>query len=73
MDLLAVLGARLKELRTERRMKQREVAALLKITHNHYQKIEYRKINISVSMLCTLANYYGVSTDYLLGRSEERT
>ena len=36
----------------------------------HYQKIEYGQVNVPATTLCALADYFGVSTDYLLGRSE---
>ncbi|MCI9332599.1 MAG: helix-turn-helix transcriptional regulator [Oscillibacter sp.] len=72
MKTLEVFSVRLKALRKERRIYQREMGELLGITLRHYQKIEYGEINISALTLCTLADYFGVSTDYLLGRSEER-
>ena len=72
MERLEILGTRLKVLRKERRLYQRELGKLLGVTLGHYQKIEHGTINISVLTLCTLADYFGVSTDYLLGRSEER-
>ena len=60
---------RLQELRRERHMTQREMAEFLQIQLRSYQSYEdddrrpdYEK----------LADYFGVSTDYLLGRSEER-
>ena len=34
----------------------------------HYQKIEYGQVNVPATTLCALADYFGVSTDYLLGR-----
>ena len=72
MDTLEILGARLKELRKERRIYQREMGDLLGITQGHYQKIEHGDVNIPVLTLCTLAGYFDVSTDYLLGLSDER-
>lgn len=72
MKTLEVLGTRLKELRTERRIYQREMGDLLKVTLRHYQKIEKGEVNIPTLSLCTLADYFGVTTDYLLGRSEAR-
>jgi len=72
MDILMIMGQRLKELRKEKRLRQAEMAKLLGITPQHYQRIEYGKINISALTLYTLADYFGVSTDYLLGRTEER-
>lgn len=72
MDTLKVLGERLKALRKERRVYQREMGELLGVTLQHYQKIEHGDVNISALTLCTLARYFDVSTDYLLGLSEKR-
>lgn len=72
MDTLKILGEHLKALRKERRIYQREMGELLGVTLQHYQKIEHGDVNISVLTLCTLARYFEVSTDYLLGLSEER-
>lgn len=46
---------------------------MLDVTTNHYQKIEHGKVNISISALDLLANLFGVTTDYLLGRIGERS
>lgn len=72
METLQVLGGRLRELRKEKKLKQRELAALLGITEVHYRRVEAGKINIPTLTLCALADYYGVTTDYLLGRSDQR-
>ena len=72
MEILHELGARLRELRKEQRYTQRAMADLLHITDVHYRRIEAGKVNISALTLCTLADYFGVTTDYLLGRSQER-
>ncbi len=72
METLSIFGTRLKALRKERRVYQREMGELLKVTLRHYQKIENGEINISALTLCALADYFEVSVDYLLGRSEQR-
>ncbi len=72
MDTLKILGTRLKALRNERRTYQREMGEVLGCTLQHYQKIEHGDVNISALTLCTLARYFDVSTDYLLGLSGER-
>jgi len=72
MDTLQTLGTRLKALRKERRLYQREMGELIGVTQRHYQKIEKREINIPALTLYTLARYFDVSTDYLLGLSEDR-
>ena len=72
METLEVLGKNLKQLREERKIRQTDLAELLNITPRHYQKIEYGKVNLPTLTLCTLADYYDVTTDYLLGRSDVR-
>ena len=44
---------------------------LLGCTVSNYQKIEYGEVNIPITSLMFLADYFGVTTDYLLGRSED--
>lgn len=63
---------RLKELRTEKHIKQVEMAHLLECTATHYQQIEYGHVNIPSLTLELLADFFSVSTDYLLGRSDDR-
>lgn len=72
MELLSILGERLKTLRMERGEKQRELAELLDMTLRNYQRFEHGEIDIPASTLSFLADYYHVTVDYLLGRSEER-
>ncbi|WP_297870535.1 helix-turn-helix domain-containing protein [uncultured Oscillibacter sp.] len=72
METLKILGERLRLLRKEKRQRQIDIAEILGITQAHYQRVEKGKINIPTLTLCFLADYYGVSTDYLLGRSDER-
>lgn len=60
---------RLKELRKAKGMKQSDLADFLNLTTRHYQEIEYGKINLSMTTLIKLADYYNVSIDYLVGRS----
>ena len=66
--ILPSLAERLKPLRKGEGKTQKEMAELLQVTERHYQKIEYGHINISATMLLALADYFGVTTDYLLGR-----
>ena len=66
------LSARLKELRKEIGVKQIDRANLLGYTETHYQQIEYGNVNIPALTLEALADYFEVSTDYLLGRSDDR-
>ena len=68
---LKIFGERLQTLRKGKELKQEDMKDLLHITTNHYQKIEYGKINISITTLAQLADFFSVSTDYLLGRADE--
>ena len=72
MHNLEILGQRIRALRMEKGKKQRELAEFLDMSLRNYQRFEHGEINIPALTLCTLADYFGVSTDYLLGRSEER-
>lgn len=72
METLEKFGTGLRALRKERKQLQRQMAELLHITKVHYRRIEAGKVNISALTLCSLADYFGVTTDYLLGRSQER-
>ncbi|MCM1543478.1 MAG: helix-turn-helix domain-containing protein [Blautia sp.] len=64
---------RLKDLRTERNLKLEELAAATGISKSalgSYENDDYKEI--SHKNLMTLADFYGVSTDYLLCRTENR-
>ena len=49
-------------------MTQVGMAKLLGCTDRHYQKIEYGQINVPATTVIFLADYFGVTADYLLGR-----
>ncbi len=64
------MGQRLKELREEAGMTQKEVAAKLginSVTYLHYEKSQRQP---SLSMLADMAKLFDVSVDYLLGLSD---
>ncbi|WP_297872059.1 helix-turn-helix domain-containing protein [uncultured Oscillibacter sp.] len=62
---------RLKELRTSRRLYQRELAELLGISIRGYQCYETGEHEPGVKKLIALADYYNVSIDYLVGRTDD--
>lgn len=68
--IMEPFGLRLKKLRRHRNITQVEMAELLGCTDRHYQKIEYGYVNVPSLTLIKLADFFGVTTDYLLGRSE---
>ena len=69
-QILPGLAERLKPLRKAKEMTQVEMAEFLGITDRHYQKIEYGQINVPATTLIALADYFHVTTDYLLGRTD---
>lgn len=69
---LEIFSVRLKELRNEKGKKQSDMAEFLTCTVSHYQKVEYGKVNLPSLSLAALADYFEVSTDYLLGRTDVR-
>jgi transcriptional regulator with XRE-family HTH domain len=73
METLKMMGERLRTLRKERKLLQRDMAELLHITEVHYRRVEAGKVNIPTLTLCALADHFGVTTEYLLGRSDRRT
>lgn len=58
----------LRALREDHDLKQKEVAQIIGTTQQHYSRYETGSYEIPVFALCKLADYYGVSTDYILGR-----
>lgn len=61
---------RLKEVRESKKLKQSEIAEMINVTTRHYQDMEYGKINIPMMTLKTLADFYDVSIDYLMFRTD---
>jgi len=57
-------------LREDRDLKQIEIANVLGTTQQHYSKYENGEYEMPIRALMLLSDFYGVSTDYLLGRTE---
>ena len=70
--IMPVFSDRIKALRKGRKLKQKDMAELLHCTERHYQRIEYGEVNLPSLDLMFLADYFGVSADYLLGRTDHR-
>jgi len=63
---------RLKELREDNDIYQKEIAKYLNVDQSNYSKYKLEKINIPIDTLKKLADYYNTSIDYLLYRTDER-
>ena len=63
---------RLREIRKDRDLQQKDIAKLLKISQVQYSRYERGTRIIPVDKLSVLAEYYNVSVDYLIGITNER-
>lgn len=61
----------LKNVRKYHNKTQKEVAVALGITERNYQTLEYGKSKPSFDTLISLAEYFDVSIDYLVGRTDD--
>lgn len=64
------VGARLRELREEHELTMDDVAADLGVGKPQLSRWETGSSGVSLERLCDFADYYEVSTDWLLGRSD---
>jgi len=62
---------RLKDLREDNELLQKDVAKILNTTQTNYSKYELGKINIPNETLKQLAIFYKTSIDYILGLTNE--
>ena len=67
---MQLLAKRLKELREGRRIYQRELAEILGMSFRGYQNYETGQSEPKLETLIALADYYQVSIDYLVGRTD---
>ncbi len=67
-NLLKEFGKRLKALRKEKGLKQVDMANIMEMTDRQYQRYEYGMVNVPATTLNFFADFFGVTTDYLLGR-----
>jgi transcriptional regulator with XRE-family HTH domain len=61
---------RIRELREDHDKAQREIAAVLGTTQQVYSRYESGENEMPIRHLITLARFYHVSTDYILGLSD---
>lgn len=63
---------RIRELREDSDLKQRELAEILFCSQRVYSNYERGDLDIPTEVLIKLANFYGTSTDYILGLTDIR-
>ena len=63
---------RIQDLRTDADMSHKQLSEILHISQRSYSHYETGSRNIPVEMLIRLANYYDISVDYLVGRTDKK-
>ena len=63
---------RLKDLREEKDLNQKDIAAIIKKSREAYKDYETGRLSMNINTLCTLCDYYKVSADYMLCYTDQR-
>ena len=63
---------RLRDLREDHDLMQKEIASVLGIDQRVYSNYETGKREIPTRLLVILADYYNTSTDYILGQTDRK-
>ena len=63
---------RLRDLREDKDLSQKELAKIIGMSQTGYSKYETGENDIPSGILITLARFYDVSIDYLLGETNEK-
>ena len=60
----------LRNIREDRDIKQKEIAKYLNVSQNTYSQYETGVISLTAEILIKLSDFYDVSIDYLLDRTD---
>lgn len=63
---------RIRDLREDNDLTQKDIAEILKMKQPQYWRYEQGDKDPSTEILIKLADYYGTSIDYILGRTDEK-
>lgn len=63
---------RIRDLREDHDLTQRELGVILSCSQRTYSNYERGDIDIPTAVLIKLADFYHVSTDYILGRTNQK-
>lgn len=63
---------RLKEIREDKDLFQKDIAKILNIPQQNYSRYELGIISMPIEKYAKLAEYYDTSIDYLIGLTNER-
>ena len=64
--------SRIRSLREDADLKQKEMAALPHLHQTTYSDYELGKLNVPAPVLVQLARFYGTSVDYILGLTNQK-
>ena len=64
-----MLCERIRDLRESRRLRQTELAELLGVNQRTYSRYELGEVSVSLEVIDRLADFYGTSVDFLMGRT----
>lgn len=67
-----MIGQTIRDLRKQRKISQTELAKILHVSQQTVTAWETGKAEPSSSAISSLADYFNVTTDYLLGRPEKK-
>ena len=67
-----IFNERLKELRTEKSLTQEQAASEMGLPYRSYQRLEMDGRKTHYDTLIKIADYYDVSVDWLMGRTDTR-
>ena len=66
-----MLYPRIRALREDKDLKQKQLAAAIGVSQRTYSYYENGQRMLPPEVLCALADFYGTSTYYLLGRTDD--
>jgi len=65
------IGSKIKELRTEHRISQEQMADVLGTTRQRYSRLENGQVDISYALIKEIADYFGVPTSDITNVEQE--
>ena len=68
-----MINTRIKELREDRELTQRDIATYLNVAQNSYSNYENGNRDFPLTLLIQLSRFYQVNLEYLLGLTDEPT
>ena len=69
-DQITIVGKRIRELRNDKKLSQGELGKLLSVSQDTVSLWEQSKSLTSIEMILALSEIFGVSCDYLLGKTD---